>query len=45
MTPGSFTFAFKLDDERVFSVEFTGYPDAANGGKLFIMGDESAEAA
>lgn len=36
-TPGALTFAYKLDSERIYNVEFTGYPDAA--GRLFSTGD------
>ena len=35
-TAGALTFAYKLEDERVFSVEFNGYPD--QNGKLFHIG-------
>jgi hypothetical protein len=35
-TAGAMTFAYKLDDERVFNVEFNGYPDET--GKLFKFG-------
>jgi len=37
-TPGALTFAYKLDAERIFNVEFTGYPDPVTG-KLFAAGD------
>ena len=36
-TPGSLSFSFKLEDERVFSTEFSGYPDTA--GSVFSVGD------
>ena len=36
-TGGGLQFAYKLDDERVFSVEFTGYADS--NGKVFSLGD------
>jgi len=36
-TPGALTFAYKLDSERIYSIEFTGYPDAT--GRLFSAGD------
>jgi hypothetical protein len=36
-TPGALTFAYKLDSERVYNIEFTGYPDSA--GRLFSTGD------
>lgn len=35
-TAGALRFAYKLDDERIFNVEFNGYPDA--NGKLFHLG-------
>lgn len=39
-TAGGLTFAYKLEDERVFSVEFQGYPDPVGGtnGQLFRIG-------
>jgi len=45
MTPGTVSFAYKLEDERIYSVEFTAFADPANDGQLFIVGDESAVAA
>lgn len=39
-TGGALTFAYKVDAERVFNIEFTGYPDA--NGKLFSVGDALA---
>lgn len=44
MTPGAMQFAYKVDDERVFNCEFTGYPDAANGNVLYSVGDTTATA-
>lgn len=35
-TAGAMRFAYKLDDERVFNVEFNGYPNEA--GELFRIG-------
>lgn len=35
---GDLNFAYKLEDERVFSVEFNGYPDPTTD-KLFAVGD------
>jgi hypothetical protein len=35
-TAGALKFAYKLEDERVYDVEFGGYPDA--NGKLFTVG-------
>lgn len=39
-TAGALQFSYKLEDERVFSCEFNGYPDAQ--GKLFAVGDTTA---
>lgn len=39
-TSGALNFAYKLEDERVFSAEFNGYPDS--NGKLFAVGDPAA---
>lgn len=39
-TAGQMNFSYKLEEERTFPVEFTGYPDGT--GKLFSYGDESA---
>lgn len=36
-TAGALQFSYKLEDERVYSCEFNGYPDAQ--GKLFAVGD------
>jgi hypothetical protein len=41
-TAGAMTFAYKIDTERVFNVEFNAYPDP-NTKVLFVYGDESAE--
>jgi hypothetical protein len=40
-TPGALTFAYQLENERIFNVEFTGYPDPTTD-KLFYVGDPSA---
>lgn len=40
-TAGALTFAYKLDAERVFNTEFSGYPDPLTG-KLFAFGDQLA---
>lgn len=40
---GDLTFAFKHDEERVYNVEFTGYPDLTTG-VLFVIGDLTATA-
>lgn len=39
-TAGALQFSYKLEDERIYSCEFNGYPDA--NGKLFAVGDTSA---
>lgn len=41
-TGGALNFAYKVEDERVYDVEFTAYPDANN--KLFSYGNEAATA-
>lgn len=41
MTPGAMQFSFKLDQERLFPVEFNAYPDSVTK-KLFYVGDETA---
>ena len=38
-TAGALSFAYKLEDERIFNTEFNGYPNA--DGKLFAVGDTS----
>lgn len=40
-TPGALSYAYKLEDERIFNVQFSGYPDPQTGA-LYIVGDESA---
>jgi hypothetical protein len=37
-TPGALTFAYKTDAERIYNVEFSGYPDPQTL-KLFSIGD------
>lgn len=37
-TGGALNFAFKLDAERIYNVEFNGYPDPETA-KVFAMGD------
>lgn len=37
-TPGALMFAYKLDAERIFKAEFSGYPDPVTG-KLFSIGN------
>lgn len=41
-TGGSLQYAYKLDEERIFTAEFNAYPDDTQGGLLFQIGDESA---
>lgn len=36
-TSGALTFAYKLDDERIYNVEFVGYPDPTTK-RLFLVG-------
>lgn len=43
-TAGALQFAYQLEQERIFNVEFSGYPDVSNGNKLFAIGDLSAVA-
>jgi hypothetical protein len=43
-TAGQLNFAFKLDEERTYPVEFTAYPNPSTK-VLFVVGDESAVAA
>ena len=40
---GNITFSYQHSEERVFSVEFTGYPDATTG-ELYTLGDDTATA-
>lgn len=40
---GDFSFSYKHDEERVYTVEFMGYPDLTTG-LLFVIGDPSATA-
>lgn len=40
-TPGELNYAFKLDEERIFMANFTGYPDPVTK-TLFVVGDEGA---
>lgn len=39
-TAGNMTFAYKLDEERIYNVTFKGYPDANN--IIAILGDTAA---
>lgn len=39
---GDIQFAYRHDDERVYSVEFTGYVDTANSNRLYSIGDGTA---
>jgi hypothetical protein len=40
-TAGALNFAYKLEDERIYNVEFTGYPNSTTG-KLYSVGDPTA---
>ena len=42
-TSGNMTFSYQLDSERVFSVQWSGYPDPATG-LLYTFGDPAATA-
>lgn len=37
-TPGSLTYAYQVDQERIFECTFKAYPDINNGGILFYVG-------
>lgn len=37
---GEFSFAYKLDEERIYNVEFQGYPDLATD-VLYVIGDNT----
>lgn len=39
-TSGAMTFAYRLDEERIFNVEFNGYPNEE--GQLFYIGPDTA---
>lgn len=36
-TAGALTFAYKVDAERIYNIEFSGYPDPT--GRMFSVGD------
>jgi hypothetical protein len=40
-TPGAMNFVYKHDNERVFNIDFMGYPDPVTG-ILFKLGDSAA---
>lgn len=40
-TAGQLTFSYQLENERIYSCEFNGYPDPVTG-KLFAVGDTGA---
>lgn len=42
-TPGSLNFAYKLEDERIFNVDFQGYPDPVSD-VLFYAGNPFTDA-
>lgn len=42
-TPGALQFAYKLENERIFNVDFTGYPDPASS-MLFFAGNPFTDA-
>lgn len=41
---GEVEFAFSIEDQRVWEVEFTAYPDSTQDFALGVFGDESAAA-
>lgn len=41
-TGGQMQYSYKLDEERIFNVEFNAYPDDSQGGLLFQIGDPAA---
>lgn len=41
-TGGAVQYSYKLDEERIFNVEFNAYPDDSQGGLLFQIGDPTA---
>lgn len=41
---GELNFAYQLDQERVFTCNFKGYPDAEKGYQLYSYGDPDAAA-
>lgn len=43
-TAGAMSFAYQLDQERVYNCEFKGYPDIDNNFMLFHFGDDAATA-
>lgn len=43
-TPGSMSWSYQHDSERVFDVTWTAYPDTANGDLLFVVGDTGVTA-
>lgn len=43
-TPGALNFAYKLEDERIFNVDFQGYPDPVSD-VLFYAGNPFTDAA
>ena len=43
-TPGQMTFAYRLDEERIFNCTWTAYPDTSASNLLFTYGDKTATA-
>ena len=43
MTAGALTYSYKLDEERIYNVEFAAYPNSTTD-IMFIVGDPSAVA-
>lgn len=41
-TGGALSYAYKLDEERIYNIEFNAYPDDSQDGLLFQVGDLTA---
>ena len=41
---GDISFVYRHNEERVYMIEFVGYPDHEQGGLLYQVGDDTAEA-
>lgn len=41
-TGGALSYAYKLDEERIYNIEFNAYPDDSQNGLLFQIGDLTA---
>lgn len=43
-TAGNMTFAYRLNEERIYNCVWTAYPDTSSGNILFTVGDVGATA-